>query len=28
VFCDPLLGCSNTLAGFVISQAKAEQFSQ
>jgi iron complex outermembrane receptor protein len=28
VFCDPQLGCSNTLAGFDISQAKSEQFSQ
>ena len=28
VFCDPQLGCSNTLAGFDISQASAEQFSQ
>ncbi len=28
VFCDPQLGCSNTLAGFDISQAKSTQFSQ
>ncbi len=28
IFCDPQLGCSNTLAGFDISQADAEQFSQ
>jgi outer membrane receptor protein involved in Fe transport len=28
VFCDPQLGCSNTLAGFDISRAKGEQFSQ
>ncbi|HEX5777196.1 MAG TPA: TonB-dependent receptor, partial [Caulobacteraceae bacterium] len=28
VFCDPQLGCSDTLAGFDISQASAEQFSQ
>jgi len=27
-FCDPQLGCSNTLAGFDISAAKAEQFTQ
>ena len=27
-FCDPQLGCSDTLAGFDISQAKARQFSQ
>ncbi|MGE5567198.1 MAG: TonB-dependent receptor domain-containing protein, partial [Parcubacteria group bacterium] len=26
IFCDPQLGCSNTLAGFDISQAKATQF--
>ena len=28
VFCDPQLGCSNTLAGFDIARASAEQFSQ
>ncbi len=28
VFCDPQLGCSNTLAGFDISQAKGRQFTQ
>ena len=28
VFCDPQLGCSNTLAGFDISQARARQFTQ
>jgi iron complex outermembrane receptor protein len=28
VLCDPQLGCSNTLAGFDISQAKATQFTQ
>jgi outer membrane receptor protein involved in Fe transport len=28
VFCDPQVGCSNTLAGFDISQAKARQFTQ
>jgi iron complex outermembrane receptor protein len=28
VFCDPQLGCSDTLAGFDISQAHSEQFSQ
>ena len=28
VFCDPQLGCSDTMAGFDISQATAEQFSQ
>jgi outer membrane receptor protein involved in Fe transport len=28
IFCDPQIGCSNTLAGFDISQAKATQFSQ
>jgi outer membrane receptor protein involved in Fe transport len=28
IFCDPQLGCSNTLAGFDISQAKSEQFTQ
>ena len=28
IFCDPQLGCSNTLAGFDISQAKANQFSE
>jgi len=28
VFCDPQLGCSNTLAGFDISKASAKQFSQ
>jgi iron complex outermembrane receptor protein len=28
VFCDPQLGCSNTLAGFDISKAKARQFTQ
>ncbi|MGE5501723.1 MAG: TonB-dependent receptor, partial [Ignavibacteriales bacterium] len=27
-FCDPQLGCSNTLAGFDISTAKSKQFSQ
>jgi outer membrane receptor protein involved in Fe transport len=27
-FCDPQLGCSDTLAGFDIAQAKGEQFSQ
>ncbi len=27
-FCDPQLGCSNTLAGFDISQAKGTQFAQ
>ena len=28
LFCDPQLGCSNTMAGFDISQAVGEQFSQ
>jgi len=28
IYCDPQLGCSNTLAGFDISQAKSRQFSQ
>ena len=28
VFCDPQIGCSNTMAGFDIAQAKAEQFNQ
>ncbi|HEX6858854.1 MAG TPA: TonB-dependent receptor [Caulobacteraceae bacterium] len=28
VFCDPQLGCSNTMAGFDISQAEGKQFSQ
>lgn len=28
VFCDPQLGCSDTMAGFDISQAKATQFNQ
>ena len=28
IFCDPQLGCSNTLAGFDISQAKSTQFAQ
>ena len=28
VFCDPQLGCSDRMAGFDISQAEAEQFSQ
>ena len=28
VFCDPQIGCSNTIAGFDISQAQAKQFSQ
>ncbi|HEX6859972.1 MAG TPA: TonB-dependent receptor [Caulobacteraceae bacterium] len=28
VFCDPQLGCSDTLAGFDISQGKGTQFSQ
>ena len=28
VFCDPQLGCSNTMAGFDISQAKSSQFGQ
>ncbi|HEX6860479.1 MAG TPA: TonB-dependent receptor, partial [Caulobacteraceae bacterium] len=28
IFCDPQLGCSNTLAGFDIAQASATQFSQ
>ncbi len=28
VFCDPQIGCSNTVAGFDISQAESEQFSQ
>jgi len=28
IYCDPQLGCSNTLAGFDISQAKSSQFSQ
>ncbi|MGE5501283.1 MAG: TonB-dependent receptor domain-containing protein [Ignavibacteriales bacterium] len=28
VFCDPQIGCSNTMAGFDISQAKSSQFSQ
>ncbi|ULQ47533.1 TonB-dependent receptor [Flagellatimonas centrodinii] len=28
IFCDPQLGCSNSLAGFDIAQASAEQFSQ
>ncbi|HYG25915.1 MAG TPA: TonB-dependent receptor [Caulobacteraceae bacterium] len=28
IFCDPQLGCSNTIAGFDISQGEATQFSQ
>ncbi len=28
VFCDPQIGCSDTIAGFDIAQAKATQFSQ
>jgi len=28
VFCDPQLGCSKTMAGFDISQAKSSQFTQ
>jgi len=28
VFCDPQLGCSNTMAGFDIAQAKGAQFTQ
>ncbi len=28
IFCDPQLGCSNTIAGFDIAQAKATQFNQ
>ncbi len=28
VFCDPQIGCSNTVAGFDISKAESEQFSQ
>lgn len=28
VFCDPQIGCSNTMAGFDISRADAEQFTQ
>jgi len=28
IFCDPQLGCSNSLAGFDIAQAKASQFTQ
>jgi outer membrane receptor protein involved in Fe transport len=28
VYCDPQLGCSNTMAGFDISQSKSTQFSQ
>jgi len=28
IFCDPQLGCSNSLAGFDIAQAKGEQFSE
>ena len=28
IFCDPQLGCSNSLAGFDIAQAKGEQFTQ
>ncbi len=28
IFCDPQIGCSNTLAGLDISQAKSKQFNQ
>ena len=28
IFCDPQIGCSNTMAGFDISRADAEQFTQ
>lgn len=28
IFCDPQIGCSNTIAGFDISQAESEQFNQ
>jgi outer membrane receptor protein involved in Fe transport len=28
IFCDPQLGCSNTMAGFDISQAKGTQFTE
>src|SRR5262249_27442364 len=28
IFCDPQVGCSNTMAGFDISRADAEQFTQ
>jgi outer membrane receptor protein involved in Fe transport len=28
VFCDPQIGCSNTIAGFDISRARSKQFSQ
>jgi outer membrane receptor protein involved in Fe transport len=28
IFCDPQLGCSDTIAGFDISRAKSKQFSQ
>ncbi|MGB7410906.1 MAG: TonB-dependent receptor [Sphingopyxis granuli] len=28
IFCDPQIGCSNTVAGFDISQAKSKQFNQ
>jgi iron complex outermembrane receptor protein len=28
IFCDPQIGCSNTLAGIDISQAKSKQFNQ
>src|SRR5690606_9406479 len=28
IFCDPQIGCSDTVAGFDISQAKSKQFNQ
>jgi len=28
IFCDPQIGCTNTIAGFDISQAKSKQFNQ
>ena len=28
IYCDPQIGCSNSIAGFDIAQAKAKQFSQ
>jgi len=28
IFCDPQIGCTNTVAGFDISQAKSKQFNQ
>src|SRR3546814_18871943 len=28
IFCDPQIGCSDTIAGFDISKAKSKQFNQ